>query len=116
LLVGVCMERSLEMVIALLGVLKAGGAYVPIDPDYPKERIEFMLQDAEPVVLLTQEHLACTLPATSSRIVCLDRDWSDIGVHRSENCASGVTTENLAYVIYTSGSTGQPRGAMNTHH
>jgi amino acid adenylation domain-containing protein len=116
LLVGVCMERSLEMVIALLGVLKAGGAYVPIDPDYPKERIEFMLQDAEPLVLLTQEHLACTLPATSSRIVCLDRDWSDIGVRSSENCASGVTTENLAYVIYTSGSTGQPKGAMNTHH
>ena len=114
-LVAVCMERSIEMVVALLGILKAGGAYVPVDPEYPRERVKFMLEDSDPAIMLTQEHLAGTLPAMRCPIVYLDTEWTKLNSHSSENCASGVALDNLAYTIYTSGSTGRPKGAMNTH-
>lgn len=114
-LVGVCVERSLEMVVGLLGILKAGGAYVPLDPDYPKERLSFMLSDSQVSVLLTQNKLVNQLPEHRAYLICLDTDWEKIS-HRSEqNLVSGVVAENLAYVIYTSGSTGKPKGVMVTH-
>lgn len=114
-LVGVCMERSLELVIALYAVLKAGGAYVPVDPEYPQQRVEFMLRDAGTAVLLTQERLVASLPCGNARVVCVDRDANDIGVEDASNVQTTARPDNLAYVIYTSGSTGQPKGAMNTH-
>jgi len=110
-LVGICVERSLEMVIGLLAILKAGGAYVPFDPGYPKERLEFMLTDAKTPVLLAQSHLFARLPAHSARVICLDEYCGA----SDDNPACGVKPENPAYVIYTSGSTGQPKGAINTH-
>lgn len=114
-LVGVCVERSLEMVVGLLGILKAGGAYVPLDPDYPKERLSFMLSDSQVSVLLTQNKLVNQLPEHRAYVICLDTDWEKIS-HRSEqNPVSGAVAENLAYVIYTSGSTGKPKGVMVTH-
>jgi amino acid adenylation domain-containing protein len=114
-LVGICLERSLEMVIGLLGILKAGGAYVPLDPTYPLERLAFMLQDCQSSILLSQQHLVKNLPPHTAQVICLDSDWEKIAVHSSENLTGNVNSENLAYVIYTSGSTGQPKGAMNTH-
>ncbi|HKV35211.1 MAG TPA: amino acid adenylation domain-containing protein [Pyrinomonadaceae bacterium] len=114
-LVGVLMERSVEMVVGLLAILKAGGAYVPVDPEYPAERIRFMLDDSGVHVLLTQSRLVAALPEHTARIICLDSDWSTIATERSENLSSTVTADNLAYVIYTSGSTGRPKGAM-VHH
>ena len=112
-LVGVCLERSLEMVVGLLAVLKAGGAYVPIGPGYPEDRIAFMLGDADPPVLLSQARFRDTLPAHGAKLY-LDTDWSEAR-ERSEPVNADVNSENLAYVIYTSGSTGQPKGAMNPH-
>lgn len=114
-LVGICVERSLDMVVGLLGVLKAGGAYVPLDPGYPPERLAFMLSDSQVPVLLTQANLVNRLPENSARIICLDRDWVTIAQQPDHNAHSEVTSEHLAYVIYTSGSTGKPKGAMNTH-
>jgi amino acid adenylation domain-containing protein len=114
-LVGICVERSLEMVVGLLGILKAGGAYVPLDPAYPPERLAFMLEDSQVAVLLTLERLVEKLPEHGARVVCLDADWDAIARERQENPISGVTSENLAYVIYTSGSTGQPKGVLITH-
>ncbi len=114
-LVGICVERSLEMVVGLLGILKAGGAYVPLDPAYPKERLAFMLEDAQVPVLLTQQRLVEMLPPYQAKVICLDKDWDAIAVHHQSNPSSEVTTDNLVYVIYTSGSTGTPKGAMNTH-
>jgi amino acid adenylation domain-containing protein len=114
-LVGVCMERSLELVVALYGILKAGGAYVPIDPDYPQERVAFMLEDAGAPVLLTQSRLVGRLPGHDGRVICLDSDWERIADEDMANPAKVTTPDNLAYVIYTSGSTGKPKGAMNTH-
>jgi amino acid adenylation domain-containing protein len=114
-LVGLFMERSLEMVIGMYGILKAGGAYVPMDPEYPPERVAFMAKDAQVPVLLTQKHLMASLPRNEAEVVCLDSEWSIIAGENSENFASGTTAENLAYVIYTSGSTGMPKGAMNSH-
>jgi amino acid adenylation domain-containing protein len=117
-LVGVCLERSLAMAIALLGVLKAGGAYVPIDPGYPAQRLSYMLRDAAPGVLLTQEALRDGLPAGAARIFALDTGWSEIGAQDTDNPDARVLRlypDHLAYVIYTSGSTGQPKGAMNPH-
>jgi amino acid adenylation domain-containing protein len=113
--VGICLERSTQMVVGLLGILKAGGAYVPLDPAYPRERLEFMLKDARASILLTQETLATTLLSRHARVICLDRDRKAIDRESAENPAGGATADNLAYVIYTSGSTGQPKGAMNTH-
>jgi amino acid adenylation domain-containing protein/thioester reductase-like protein len=115
--VGICMERSVELVVALLGVLKAGGAYVPLDPDYPNERLDFMLKDAAPAVLLTQSHLADRLPNHAGHTLCLDPGWG-AEADAVELCillAPTLTPEHLAYIIYTSGSTGRPKGVMNTH-
>ncbi|MGB7131472.1 MAG: amino acid adenylation domain-containing protein [Candidatus Sulfotelmatobacter sp.] len=114
-LVGVLAERSLEMVVALLGVLKAGGAYVPIDPDYPADRVAFMLEDAGAPVLLTQARFAARLPQHKGITICLDSEWNQILDEETANPPSITTPESLAYMIYTSGSTGKPKGAMNTH-
>ena len=112
-LVGIFMERSPEMVIAMYGILKAGGAYVPLDPDYPTERIAFMMKDAGVPVLLTQNDLLAALPEHPSHVICLDT--ADINQESEEDFESGVTPSNLAYVIYTSGSTGNPKGVMIEH-
>ncbi|QYX31215.1 non-ribosomal peptide synthetase [Sphaerospermopsis torques-reginae] len=115
-LVGICIERSLEMVIGLLGILKAGGAYVPLDPNYPQERLTFMLEDAQISMLLTQKQLRESLDIPSvSNIICLDSDWEIIAQQNTENLVSNLVGENLAYLIYTSGSTGKPKGVMITH-
>lgn len=114
-LVGIAVERSLEMVIGLLGILKAGGAYIPIDPHYPQERIEYLLADSQVSILLSQEHLISTLPPHQAEVICLDRDWQNIATESQENPHTEISLNNLAYVIYTSGSTGKPKGAMNTH-
>ncbi|MBV9389924.1 MAG: amino acid adenylation domain-containing protein, partial [Chroococcidiopsidaceae cyanobacterium CP_BM_ER_R8_30] len=113
--VGLCLERSVEIVAAILGILKAGGAYVPFDPTYPQERLTFMLQDAQVSVLLTQQDLVEKLPEHQARIVCLDKDWQADAFASRTNLVSGVTPLNLAYIIYTSGSTGQPKGVMVPH-
>lgn len=113
--VGICVERTLEMAIAVLAVLKAGGAYVPMDSAYPKERLAFMLEDTQVSVLLTQQKLLAQLPETKAQIICLDTDWDNIGQYSQENPSSEVTPENLAYIIYTSGSTGTPKGICLAH-
>jgi len=113
-LVALCVERSIEMVVGLLGILKAGGAYVPLDPDYPAERLAFMLADSAAPVLLTHGTLAQTLPVGGAE--CLRLDVPGVFAERSaENPARRAAPDDLAYVIYTSGSTGQPKGAMNAH-
>jgi amino acid adenylation domain-containing protein len=114
-LVGICVDRSLDMVVGLLGILKAGGAYVPLDPAYPTERLALMLEDAQVQVLLTQSHLTHKLPESTAHIVCLDADWEIISGKGEANVVSDVTGDNLAYVIYTSGSTGKPKGVQLTH-
>jgi amino acid adenylation domain-containing protein len=114
-LVGICVERSLEMLVGILGILKAGGAYVPLDPAYPQERIAFMLEDTQAPVLLTQARLVDRLPDSQAQIVCLDSDWGTIAQFSEDNPESPPTPENLAYVIYTSGSTGKPKGTLIFH-
>ena len=114
-LVGVCMERSLTLIIALLGVLKAGGAYVPVDPTAPQERSAFMLAETQAPVLLTQHHLLPRLPASSAQMVCLDTDWETLAHASAANPDSTVGAEHLAYVMYTSGSTGRPKGVSVRH-
>jgi len=113
--VAVCLKHSVEMVVGLLGILKAGGVYVPLDPAYPKERLAFMLEDAEVPVLLTQEALLEELPEHHAKVVCLDSDWEIIAQESPENPICLTEPENLAYVIYTSGSTGQPKGVLISH-
>lgn len=110
--VGMYLERSLEMVIGLLGVLKAGGVYIPLDPAYPRERLAFILADARVPVLLTQQQLVPELPPHQARVICLDSDQELLARERSENPWSRATADNLAYIIYTSGSTGKPKGVM----
>ena len=114
-LVAICVERSLEMIVGLLGILKAGGAYLPIDPDYPQERISFIFQDTQVKILLTQESLLTSLPNHQVIVICLDKDWQQINQASQENLNSAVSAENLAYVIYTSGSTGTPKGVEVIH-
>jgi amino acid adenylation domain-containing protein len=114
-LVGILVERSLEMVVGLLGILKAGGAYVPLDPAYPGERIAFMLEDSEVAVLLTQRPLLETIPDSRAKVVVLDTDWDEIAKAQTDNPVHRVGAENLAYVIYTSGSTGKPKGVQIPH-
>ena len=114
-LVGVLMERSLEMVVALYAILKAGGAYVPLEPTYPRERLEFMLNDLRVPVVLTQERFAGLLPEHSAQSVSLDVEWAEYAGEPVDNLGVALTPLNVAYVIYTSGSTGQPKGVMNTH-
>ena len=115
-LVGICVDRSLELVIGLLGILKAGGAYVPLDPAYPAERLAFTLADAGITLLVTQAHLQERLPTTTAQRICLDRDWPQIAQHATANPAVVMQPDKLAYVIYTSGSTGTPKGVMVQHN
>ncbi len=114
-LVGICVERSLLMVVGLLAILKVGGAYVPLDTAYPTERLAYMLSDSQVKVLLTQEKLADSLPVSAARVIYLDSDWQNIGDRCEENPLTEVKVSNLAYVIYTSGSTGKPKGVMIEH-
>jgi amino acid adenylation domain-containing protein/non-ribosomal peptide synthase protein (TIGR01720 family) len=114
-IVGLCLERSVEMVVGLLGILKAGGAYLPLDPQYPLERLHFMLEDAGLHVLLTQQHLKERFPLEQLEVVCLDTDWERIARQEPTNPGGAARAENLAYVIYTSGSTGQPKGVAIEH-
>jgi amino acid adenylation domain-containing protein len=112
--VGICVERSLEMVVGLLGILKAGGAYVPLDPLYPRERLEFMLNDAQVLILLTQKPLVHQLPRTEASAVCLD-DLTVFDQENKENPTRETKADGAAYVIYTSGSTGTPKGVVGLH-
>ncbi|MEP0857573.1 amino acid adenylation domain-containing protein [Trichocoleus sp. DQ-U1] len=114
-LVGICVERSIEMIVGLLGILKAGGAYLPLDAEYPQERLQFMLQDAQVSVLLTQERLINKLPEHQAKLVYVDTDWHLIAKSRQDNPITDTQTTNLAYVIYTSGSTGKPKGVTVPH-
>lgn len=114
-LVGLCVERSLELMVGLLGILKAGGAYVPLDPTYPPARLAFMLPDAQVSVLVTQQQWVARLPVHGLQVVCLDGDWEHLASQPGSNPVSGVIPANLAYVMYTSGSTGQPKGVMVEH-
>ncbi len=131
-LVGICVERSLDMVIGLLAILKAGGAYIPLDPSYPQERLAFILKDAQVPVLLTQASLVEAMPQHKAKVVCLDRNWQMNTYERlcqrdgdaartpnvqqsKENLCSELTPDNVVYVIYTSGSTGKPKGVQIPH-
>ncbi len=119
-LVGICAERSLEMIVGLLGILKAGGAYVPLDPDYPADRLAYMLENAKASVLLTQSQLADRLPPHDGEVICLDTDWQEIAQYDGRNLTDAdrrapLTSDNLAYIIYTSGSTGRPKGVVLRH-
>ena len=111
-LVGICLERSAGMVVALLAVLKAGGAYVPLDPQYPRERLSFMLEDSELRVIVTQQHLVKSIPPNDAFVICIDSDRGAIASRSTTNPEVNIEPENLAYVIYTSGSTGRPKGVQ----
>ncbi|HEX7773396.1 MAG TPA: condensation domain-containing protein, partial [Pyrinomonadaceae bacterium] len=113
--VGICMERSTTMLVAVMAVLKAGGAYLPLDPTYPQERMAFILNDGQALVLLTQERLMAVLPEHDGQTVYVDRDQEAIALESEQNPLNLTTPENIAYVIYTSGSTGQPKGVMLRH-
>ncbi|BAY29619.1 amino acid adenylation domain-containing protein [Nostoc carneum NIES-2107] len=114
-LVGICVERSIEMIVGMLAVLKAGGAYVPLDPAYPQERLAFMMSDAQLQIVLTQEQLLTLLPKHQATVICLDTDWGEISQYPQSEPVSNVQVSNLAYIIYTSGSTGKPKGVLVTH-
>ncbi|MBD2300898.1 non-ribosomal peptide synthetase [Nostoc sp. FACHB-190] len=114
-LVGICLERSLFMVISILATLKAGGAYLPLDPSYPQERLAFMVENAQVAVLLTQEKFLTALPVQGAQVVLVDKNHEVWVSEKVDNPVSQVTTDHLAYVIYTSGSTGKPKGVMNIH-
>ncbi|HMF57778.1 MAG TPA: amino acid adenylation domain-containing protein [Pyrinomonadaceae bacterium] len=113
--VAICIRRSLEMIVAILGVLKAGGAYVPLDPASPHKRLSFMLEETVATVLLTEQSLVEVLPKTRARVLCLDADWSSINESNGDNLSLALSPANLAYIIYTSGSTGRPKGVMVSH-
>jgi len=115
-LVIVCLERSLELMVAILGILKARGAYVPLDPSYPQQRLAYVLKQTAAPVLLTQERFRSNLTGHSARVLSLDTEWTTIAAEPRDDVASAVSGQNLAYVIYTSGSTGQPKGVMVTHN
>lgn len=114
-MVGICLERSLNLVIGLLAILKTGGSYVPLDPAYPYDRLAFMLEDSQMPVLITQRQFLNRLPAHQANIVLLGSDEQLIAQASDQNPCSNVTAENLAYTIYTSGSTGKPKGVQITH-
>jgi amino acid adenylation domain-containing protein/non-ribosomal peptide synthase protein (TIGR01720 family) len=114
-LVGISVERSVDMVLAMVGILKAGGAYVPIDPAYPPERLRFMAEDSDIGVLLTQGRIAHRIPQLKAKVVCLDRDWDEIEQQSNQSFQTQAFPENLAYVVYTSGSTGRPKAAAVSH-
>jgi amino acid adenylation domain-containing protein len=113
--VGICLERSFEMVVGLMGILKAGGAYLPLDPSYPPERLAYVLQDGQVAVLLTQERFRSQFSGYGGNVVALDEQWNGIAAESDANLENTTGLENLVYVIYTSGSTGKPKGAMNVH-
>jgi amino acid adenylation domain-containing protein len=113
--VALCLQRGIEMIVAILGVLKAGGAYVPLDPNYPQERLAFMLEDSKAPVLLTQTQLLGQLPKSPARVLCLDEEGEAISAGSEANPESHVASRNLAYIIYTSGSTGRPKGVALEH-
>lgn len=114
-LVGIYIDRSIDLLVGVLGILKAGGAYIPLDPTYPQERIAFMLADAKASVVLTQQASLANLPEFDAHKVCIDTDWEQIALHSSDNPNTAITPANLAYVIYTSGSTGTPKGVSLNH-
>ncbi len=114
-LVGVCLQRSFDMIISMLAVLKAGGAYVPLDPTYPQDRLRFMIEDAGLRLMLTSQGLTELLPPQKAGVICLDKQAEAIALQSKENPSSGVTEKNLAYMIYTSGSTGKPKGVLVQH-
>jgi len=114
-LVGICVERSLELIIGVLAVFKSGGAYVPLNPDYPAERLAFMIGDAQIKALLSEERISSVLPVHQAQVICLDSDWSRIALERESNPISMAVPQNLGYVIYTSGSTGRPKGVLIAH-
>lgn len=114
-MVGIYLERSLDMVVAILGILKAGGVYVPLDTNYPESRLSFMLEDAHVRVLVSREELISGLPDYTGRVVFVDQEAEQLALQSQEKPAARVTEDNLAYVIYTSGSTGVPKGTMLQH-
>jgi amino acid adenylation domain-containing protein len=114
-LVGVAMDRSIEMVVALLGILKAGGAYLPLDIEFPKERLEMLLHDSDVPMVLTQEHLLDRICMPPMRTICLDTAWPEIARESTANPFPTTESHNVAYAIYTSGSTGKPKGVLNVH-
>jgi len=113
--VGICVGRSVEMVVGLLGILKAGGAYVPLDPTYPAERIRYMVEDSQAGVVITEEKLLQKLPEGGIRVVCLDQQGEEIAGESGRRARSGVQAESMAYIYYTSGSTGRPKGVVMAH-
>ncbi len=113
--VGVCMERSFDLVISLYAILKAGGAYVPIDPDYPSHRLKYIVDDTETPLILTHSKLEGLFSEIDCRLINLDQRWSEIDTYSDQNLIASSSINNLAYVIYTSGSTGNPKGVMNQH-
>ncbi|MGA9772097.1 MAG: amino acid adenylation domain-containing protein [Blastocatellia bacterium] len=114
-LIGICTRRSIEMVIGLLAILKAGGAYIPLDPAYPRRRLEFMLEDTNVPILLTESSLVDSLPDNNAKLFCLDKDWQCVSELPETNPEMHSSPSNLAYVIYTSGSTGRPKGVAIEH-
>lgn len=114
-LIGLCVERSLDMLVGILGILKAGAAYVPLDPAYPQERLAFVLLDTAASIVLTQQHVKNSLPSTNAQVFALDSDWSSISQQPTTNPPPITTPDDLAYVIYTSGSTGKPKGVPISH-
>ena len=114
-LVGICVERSLEMIVGLLAILKAGGAYVPLDPSFPQQRLAFMLEDTHTDILLTQASLEDHFPSFTGHRIVIDRNWGDVTQESEVNPACVISPDNLAYVIYTSGSTGKPKGVAVEH-
>ncbi len=114
-LVGVCMDRSLDMMVTLLGIMKAGGAYVPLDPAYPKARLEFMITDSGLRFIICDNTSCSSVPEFAEQLICLDQRWPTIFLESKQDLSSGVSPENLVYVIYTSGSTGRPKGVLISH-
>ena len=111
-MLGLCVERSVEMIVGLLGIIKSGGVFLPLDPNYPKERILFMLEDADAGHLVTQEHILNGLPEYDGKAICLDSDAAEIAKKVGGNLGIQVNGDDLAYVIYTSGTTGTPKGVQ----
>src|SRR5262249_23942262 len=113
--VGICAERSPDMIVALLGILKAGGAYLPLDHAYPRERLQFLRDDTRPPVILTRSTVCSRLPDAKAIIHCLDMDWPQMIDFSCDNLDVEVSGENLTYLPYTSGSTGEPKGVAVVH-
>src|SRR5262249_1531583 len=114
-LVGLCLDRSIEMVVAMLGVLKAGGAYVPLDSSYPRQRLAYMLQDSHAAAVITSEQLKPVVAEYSGKVICIDQEWDAISRAPGREVEINVGSQNLAYIIYTSGSTGRPKGGAIQH-